>query len=491
MTQLPVGKQWCFSENARLIEDTYLSSSDKLRSLFNYGLLVFPCLSSLLAFCNSAAILRICIREYYENGPYLISYCLLKLLADSLVCITALPRFTSILTSDEAEQKLSAQVPALLITQQSFHLAATLLICFLLLFQVLILNKLIKSVLVICGFSTRVTGINSCNCINPVLKPFVGKACYEEQKNCRFYSHSIIGIGSIVIFSTLLVAPQLGNYQIEATRSWPKWCVKHDLGSPIYEYTLSILTFFIPAICFLVLLLVLSIKVVKISRRIQRCVYNLPSENSEEKQRETILRESKFVTLLGLIEFISWLPITAQDNLHRQAWIPNVDKEANIWLICEIVLIVGDLLSQALLATKTIYELSKCSKSTTSFISRDGEAEATDLQTSKHYTSADDSLEPLYTSQTSSQNPNQRKSVLHVRLSPPPLPSPDYTYKELEFSGPGIFEFSPDKMTCFYKENSTLPFSYAFPENEEFPKCELPVTEEFFDSPNGVLVSHL
>ncbi|VDO11680.1 unnamed protein product [Rodentolepis nana] len=491
MTQLPVGKQWCFSENARLIEDTYLLSSDKLRLLFNYGLLVFPSLSSLLAFCNSVAILRICVRGYYENGPYLISYCLLKLLADSLVCITALPRFTLISTSDVAEQKLAAQVPALLMTQQSFQLAATWLICLLLLFQVLILNKLAKTVMAICGFPSRVTGINSCHCINPVLKPFSDKACHEEPKNCRFYSHSIVGIGSIVIFSTLLVAPQIGNYQIEAVRRWPKWCVIHDLGSPIYEYTLGILTFLIPAVCFLVLLLVLSIKVVKISRKIQRCVYNLSSENSEEKQGETILRESKFVTLLGLIEFISWLPITAQDNLHRQAWIPNVDEEANIWMICEIVLLVGDLLSQALLATKTTYELSKCFKSTTSISSKDGEAETTDLQTSRHYTSADDSLEPLYTSQTSSQNPNQRKSVLHVRLSPPPLPSPDYTYKELEFSGQRAFEFSSDKVSCFYKENSTLPFSYAFPENEEFSKCELPVTEELFDSSNGVLVSHL
>ncbi|VDL61329.1 unnamed protein product [Hymenolepis diminuta] len=490
MTQIPVGKQWCFSKNARLIEDNYLSSTDKLRSFFNCALLILPSLSSILALCNSAAILRICVRAYYENGPYLISYCLLKFIAVSLVCITALPRFAIISNLDDAEQKLSAQVPALLMTQQSFRLAVTWLICFLLLSQVLILNKLVKSVLVICGFPPRINGINSCNCINPFLKPFANKACHEQQENCRSYGHSIISIGSIAIFSTLLVAPQIGNYQIEADRSWLKWCVKHNLGSPVYEYTLSVLTFLLPGACFLVLILILSIKVVKISRRTQRCAY-LSAEESEEKRRETILRESKFLALLGLIEFISWLPITAQDNLHRQAWIRNADKEDNVWMICEIGLIVGDLLSQALLATKIIYELAICSKSTSSISSRDGEAETTDLQISRHYTSADDSLEPLYTSQTSSQNPNQRKSVLHVRLSPPPLPSPNYTYKELEFPGQETFEFSSDKMSCFYRENHTLPFSYAFSEHEELPQCELPVTEGCFASSNGVLVSHL
>lgn len=496
MTQLSVGKHWCFTENARLYEDSYITASDKLQSFLHYELLILPCLSSFLALCNSAAVLHFSIREYYGKGPYLISYCLLKLIASCLVWITAIPRFVSKIESNSAGQKLSAQIPALLLTQQAFRLADTWLICFLMLAQVLVIKKLAKSMMFSCRFCRHLNKIHSCYFISPVCKTLTGKTQNERQKNRRSYSHSIIWVVCIIFFSTLLTAPQIGNYKIEAKYDSLGWCVTHLLGSIAYEYTLGFFTFLIPTLCFLVLLLVLSIKVVKISRESQRdgcCAYNLSTESpddSENRKREIVLRESKFITLMGLIEFVSWLPITAQDNLHRLSWIRNVEREANVWVMCEIVLIIGDLITQALLATKAIYELAACFRST-QLSSRDGEEDSTDLQTSKHCTSVDDSLEPLYSSQTSSKKPTQRKSVLHVRLSPPPLPSPEYTYKDMQISEQENFNFSPEKISCFYKSSTTPPFSYAFPEHKEITQCNFPASEECLDSANDVMVSHL
>ncbi|KAM7533056.1 hypothetical protein Aperf_G00000120820 [Anoplocephala perfoliata] len=496
MTQLPVGKHWCFTENALLFEDSYTTAPDKLQSFLHYGLLIIPCLSSFLAFCNSALVLHFSIREYYGKGPYLISYCLLKLIASCLVWITAIPRFVSKTESNNAGQKLSAQIPALLMTQQAFRLADTWLICFLMLAQVLIIKKLAKSMMFSCRFCRHLNRIHSCDFIIPVCKTLTGKTQSERQKNRRSYSHSIIWIGCIIIFSTLLTAPQIGHYKIEAKHDSLEWCVTHLLGSFAYEYALGFFAFLTPTLCFLVLLVVLSIKVFKFSQKVQRdgcCAYNLSTESSDEsedKKRKAILRESKFITLMGLSEFITWLPITVQDNLHRLSWIRNVEREANMWVACELILIIGDLLSQTLLATNGIYKSMAYFKST-QLSSRDGEDGSADLQTSRHCTSVDDSLEPLYTSQTSSKKPIQRKSILHVRLSPPPLPSPEYTYKDLQLSEQETFSFSPEKISCFYKSDTTSPFSYAFPEHEEIAQCNFPPTEEYPESANGVMVSHL
>ncbi|KAL5111920.1 hypothetical protein TcWFU_004216 [Taenia crassiceps] len=540
MTQLPVGKYWCFAENAHLVEDTYMlaptddTTTERMRYTLQYGLLVLPPISSLLSICNSVAILRDCIRDYCLNGPYLIAYCLLKLMAAALLWIMALPRFMQVSSNIDAGRRVSARIPTLIMTQQAFRLSATWLIFFLLVFQVFAITRLTQSVASKCTLSPHLNAIHSnlrsCKCINSVFKMLTDKSCQlfctgyspsitqpEQQSIRRAYGHSIICIVCIVIFSTLLTAPQIGNYRIEIGEDPLEWCVTHLLGSPAYEYTLSFLAFVSPALCFLVLLLTMSCRLVRISQKPQHYLHYLchvPTENSEksdDRGRRGLMWESKSIALISLVEFVSWLPVNVQTNLHRLSWVWNDEKETNIWILCEIALLTGDVLVQLILLAKILLGSSvSCQEKKVD--TNDMHAVTTDLQTSRHYTFkateySADSLALLYSSQRDSRKSATSKSILHVRMSPPPLPSPDYTYSAFKIPAQEGMNSPSLKLSCFQREdvntttsttnttasptvNMALPFFYAFPDHEDYHQSQFTITEEYFDS-HGVLVSRL
>ncbi|VDK35638.1 unnamed protein product [Taenia asiatica] len=544
MTQLPVGKYWCFAENAHLVEDTYILAptdditTERLRYTLQYGLLVLPPVSSLLAISNSVAILRDCIRDYSLNGPYLIAFCLLKLMAAALLWIMALPRFMQISSNTDAGRRVSARIPTLIMTQQAFRLAATWLLFFLLVFQVFALARLTRSINSKCTLSPHLnpihTSLRSCKCITSVFKMLSDKTCQlfctghsppttqsEQQSFRRTYGHSILCIMCIVIFSTLLTAPQIGNYRIEIGEDLLEWCVTYLLGSPAYEYTLSFLAFMSPALCFLVLLLTMSCRLIKIGQKPQHhlhCICHITAENSEKSDdinRRDLIWESKCIALISLVEFVSWLPVNAQTNLHRLSWVRNDGKGTNVWILCEIVLLTGDVLVQIVLLAKILFESAVCCQEKKADTT-DAQADTTDLQTSRHYTSEAteygvDSLVPLYSSQRDSQKSANRKSILHVRMSPPPLPSPDYTYGAFKMPGQEGMDSPSLKLSCFQRDNinnttnttvsttkttasptanTAMPFFYAFPDHEDYHQSQFTTTEEYFDS-HGVLVSRL
>ncbi|VDM18534.1 unnamed protein product [Hydatigera taeniaeformis] len=386
MTQLPVGKYWCFAENAHLIEDTYILSptddttTERLRYTFQYGLLILPPVSSLLAICNSVGILRDCIRHYCLNGPYLIAYCILKLISAALVWIMALPRFMQVSFTPDAGRRVSAKIPTLIMTQQAFRLAATWLFFFLLVFQVLALARLTRS-----------------------------------------------------IASKYSPTPHLNAIH----------------------------------------------------------------------------------TKLSLVEFVSWLPVNAQSNLHRLSWVRRDERGTNVWIWCEIIMLTGDVLVQIILLVKILLECASCSQENKVDLTS-GHGDTNDLQISRHYTSEAteygvNGLIQLYSSQIDSQKLANRKSVLHVRMSPPPLPSPDYAYGAFKMPSQEGTDSPSLKFACFQRDNvnnttnttasttnsitsptanTALPFFYAFPDHEDHHQSQFTTTEEYFDA-HGVLVSRL
>ncbi|CDS35685.1 conserved hypothetical protein [Echinococcus multilocularis] len=541
MTQLPVGKYWCFAENAHLVEDTYLLAptdditTERLRYTLQYGLLILPPVFSLLVICNSVAILRDCICDHCLNGPYLVAYCLLKLMAAALLWIMALPRFMQISSTTDAGRRVSAKIPTLIMTQQAFRLAATWLLFFLLVFQIFAVARLTRSITSKCTiapqFNAIHTNLRSCKCITSVFHVLTDKTFQlfcteqptpatqlEERSFRRTYGHSILCIICIVVFSALLTAPQIGNFRIENGGDSLKWCVTNSLGSSAYEYMQSFLAFMSPAVCFLVLLLTMSCRLVKVGQKPHHhlhCLCHVPAENTEksdDNSGQVLMWECKFIALISLVEFVSWLPVNAQINLHRLGWIRNDGRGINVWILCEIALLTGDVLVQIILFAKILFESAICCRGKR-VDTTDAQADTSDLHTSRHYTPEDteyaaDSLVPLYSLQIDSQQLAKRKSILHVRMSPPPLPSPDYTYGALKMSGQEDMDSALPKLSCFQREyannttptptntttspttNANLLFFCAFPDHEDYRQSQFTTTEEYVDS-HGVLVSRL
>ncbi|THD28839.1 hypothetical protein D915_000309 [Fasciola hepatica] len=188
--------------------------------------------------------------------------------------------------------------------------------------------------------------------------------------------------GFLICLSLGMCLPQLWAYQLSRfdknmdstarPRKWMTWQLTNRTGRALYEYGLAIVGFVLPGCLLLASVMLLVTKLWIVGKQLKRLL--MPEQNTGDKYSWTaherlaaycvtcISRDSFLVLLLGLIYVLCWLPHAAVTTVHRLNCLLNTDTNGVFrwldrntwpmqvgWLWIELILLVGDLLSQLVL----------------------------------------------------------------------------------------------------------------------------------------------
>lgn len=180
--------------------------------------------------------------------------------------------------------------------------------------------------------------------------------------------------GILTILCAALHLSQIWNYKIQL---WERvkvgtivWRVSNHICGNYYEYTLSAFGLLLPSTAFLFLLIFFSYKIVQLDWVIRRewCFSKAtaPIDRALVHTYTWLLWDSKFLIIISLVSFISWLPLSTIDTLHRLTWLVREHDAREwpdlvTWMVSELALLLGDLASQLCLVVLVICE-SVCMK---------------------------------------------------------------------------------------------------------------------------------
>lgn len=457
MTQIARGTRWCFVDGN---EDTRLLPKDSTVSVLRYAQLIIPPVCSAISAWNVLALIRSMICQGCLLSPFLIGFCLIKMVVFFQLFALSLSQFLDLLNWTQSAYLFASCIPSVLVSLEAFRLCASFLLSIIILREILVL----------------INGHES-NSLNPIklegnkfIRPLF---CLLKRLLLGFPSElpnqnlftliwrPLCSTIFAILMSSMITMPRIVTFQIFSTTNGFYWCVEKDRLPVTYERAIATIEFIFPSITSILLLLMLSWKILKTT----------PTSNLTA----LFIRDSKIVAFLALTDLVTGLPFHTQQTLQRLLWISDADTIS--WVFYETALLVGDFLTQLLILMKTL------------FPQKINPGDPEDMQ----YTDQTETVH--YALDSRSHEPKEDRRPLYVRSSSPTEPSPENytatnsgaaTYPFTSLSSSAIVFVPPAAhLACFYCDHhSSANDHQAF-----FPPWPLS-TDEYLDA-QGVLVSQL